>query len=75
MKQFLKLSKHIINVKCIEKIVIENKAYKIQILNNDISGFMIYGSGFVSNERETHHICVDKSPIDYNIVKKFIDEC
>jgi hypothetical protein len=74
MSKFIVLSKKIINPKFISFIEIKPKLYKINMVPKDISGFLIFGSGWLDvDEDETNiRICADKNPDDYATFTEWI---
>ena len=73
MKKFLVLTKVIINVKYIQNIVIKDNKYIINLLsNNKFSGFMIYGSGHISDD-SYRPIIIEKNDDDYKKITEFIE--
>jgi hypothetical protein len=74
MSKFLKLSTRLINVRNIERIGIREDSFKIHVTNNSATGFMIYGSGYYSNDPLSYIIDRVFDPEDFRTVKKFIKE-
>jgi hypothetical protein len=73
MKKFLVLTKDIINVKYIHNIVIKDNKYIINLLsNNNFTGFIIYGSGYISNNND-EPIIIEKNDDDYKKITEFIE--
>lgn len=78
MNRFLVLSKRIINIRYIQDILVEKNMYTITLASGqNFSGFMIYGSGFISNDNLGKlHIKQkeeNESPdLDYDKVSDFI---
>lgn len=70
MTRFLKLTNIIINTKKIIGINIFPTKYTISIANHSFYGWMIFGGGYV----ESIEICQDKDPLDYRIVKDWIEQ-
>lgn len=78
MSRFLVLSKRIINTRHIQDILIEKNQYVITLSSRQtFSGFMIYGSGYISTDRLDKLYIKKKeeneSPnLDYDKVSDFI---
>ena len=73
MKKFLVLTKNIINVKYIHNIVIKDNKYIINLLsNNKFSGFILYGSGYISDD-SYGPIIIEKNDDDYTKITEFIE--
>ena len=73
MKKFLVLTKNIINVKYIHNIVIKDNKYIINLLsNNKFSGFILYGSGYIS-DNSYGPIIIEKNDDDYTKITEFIE--
>ena len=73
MKKFLVLTKDIINVKYIQNIIIKDNKYIINLYsNNNFTGFMIYGSGFISDNND-RPVIIKKNDDDYKKITEFIE--
>lgn len=73
MKKFLVLAKDIINVQYIQNIIIKDNKYIINLLsNNKFCGFIIYGSGFIS-DNGYGPIIIEKNDDDYKKITEFIE--
>jgi len=73
MKKFLVLTKDIINVKYIQNIIIRENKYIINLhSSNNYSGFIIYGSGYISNNNY-EPIIIKKNDDDYKKITEFIE--
>ena len=73
MSQFIKLTSIIINKNLITSIFMKQNKYHIYTVENNINGFMFFGSGVVNSSPEKIVICKEKSPEDYKIISKWID--
>ena len=73
MSQFIKLTSIIINKNLITSVFIKPNKYHIYTVENNINGFMLFGSGGVDYSPEKIVICEEKSPEDYKIISKWID--
>ncbi len=73
MSQFIKLTSMIINKNLIVSVCKKPKKYHIYTIENNINGYMIFGSGGASSSPEKIVICEEKSPEDYKIISKWID--
>lgn len=73
MSQFIKLSSTLINKKLIVSVFIKQNKYHIYTVENNINGFMIFGSGGVDSSPEKIVICEEKNPEDYKIINKWVD--
>ena len=70
---FLKLNKLIINTNTIKSIAISNSQYHINFINQNITGFIIYGSGNIESHENSITICEKNNPQDYKIVSNWIN--
>ena len=73
MSQFIKLTSMIINKNLIVSVFKKQNKFHIHTIENNINGFMLFGSGGVDSSPEKIIICEDKSPEDYKIISKWID--
>ena len=73
MTKFLKLTSTIINVSQIQTIQLLPNKYRIHLVSNKHSGFWVYGTGFVSHNKQKYEICEKKHPHDYKIVSKWLN--
>ncbi len=73
MSQFIKLTSMIINKNLIVSVCKKQNKFHIYTIENNINGYMIFGSGGVDSSPEKIVICEDKSPDDYKIISKWID--
>ena len=79
MTRFIKLTKILLNVNDITKILIDNKKYTLYIKGKEVDGFflLLWGTGVnnVSSSKLTDiiEICSDKHAIDYQIIKDWIN--
>ncbi len=73
MSQFLKLTSMIINKKLITSVFIKPNKYHIYTVENNINGFMIFGSGGANSSPEKIVICEKMDPEDYKTISKWID--
>ena len=73
MSQFLKLTSIIINKNLITSVFIKPNKYHIYTVENNINGYMLFGSGGASSSPEKIVICKEKDTEDYNIISKWID--
>jgi len=73
MSQFIKLTSMIINKNLITSVFIKTNKYHIYTVENNINGYMLFGSGGSSSSPEKIVICQEKSPEDYKIINKWID--
>ena len=73
MKKFLVLAKDIINVNYIQNIIIKDNKYIINLLsNNKFSGFILCGSGHISDD-SYKPIIIEKNDDDYKKITEFIE--
>jgi hypothetical protein len=63
----------IINKNLITSVFMKQHKYHIYTVENNINGFMLFGSGGVDSSPEKIVICEEKSPEDYKIISKWID--
>jgi hypothetical protein len=73
MPQFIKLSSMLINKNLITSVFIKPNKYHIYTVENNINGYMLFGSGGASSSPEKIVICKEKSPEDYKIISKWMD--
>ena len=74
MTRFLKLTNIIINTKKIIGINISPTKYTISIANHSFNGWMIFGGGYVESIENNIEIYQYKDPLDYRIVKDWIEQ-
>lgn len=74
MTRFLKLTNIIINTNKIVGITILPTKYTITIASQNFYGWIIFGGGFVESNEIIVKLCEDKDPIDYQIVKEWINQ-
>lgn len=72
MKKFLVLTKNIINVKYIQNIIIKDNKYIINLYSNKFTGFIIYGSGYISDNSDGT-VIIEKNDDDYKKITEFIE--
>ena len=73
MSQFIKLTSMIINKNLITSVILKPNKYHIYTVENNINGYMLFGSGGANSSPEKIVICEEKSPEDYKIISKWID--
>ena len=73
MSQFIKLTSMIINKNLVTSVFIKPNKYHIYTVENNINGYMLFGSGGVDSSPEKIVICEEKSPEDFKIIGKWID--
>ena len=73
MSQFIKLTFMIINKNLITSVILKPNKYHIYTVENNINGYMLFGSGGANSSPEKIVICQEKSPEDYKIISKWID--
>lgn len=73
MSQFIKLTSMIINKNLIVSVCKKQNKFHINTIENNINGYMIFGSGGVDSSPEKIVICEDRAPEDYKIISKWID--
>lgn len=73
MSHFIKLTSMIINKNLIISVFMKQNKYHIYTVENNINGFMLFGSGGIDSSPEKIVICEEKSPEDYKIISKWID--
>ena len=79
MKNFIVLTNRILNTKYIQDILIEKNKYIITLASNQIlSGCVLFGSGYISND-SMNTICIERNEkyeymnVDYNRITKYIE--
>ena len=73
MSQFIKLTSKIINKNSISSVYIKPNKYIIYTIENNISGLIIGGSGYINSKPEKFEVCEKENPIDYKIISNWID--
>ena len=73
MSQFIKLTTMLINKNLITSVFIKPNKYHIYTIENNINGYMLFGSGGASSSPEKIVICEKMDPEDYKIMSKWID--
>ena len=71
--QFIKLTPHIIHKNLISSINIKQNKYIIYILEYNINGIILHGSGGIISRPEKFEVCEKENPIDYKIISNWID--
>ena len=71
--KFIKLSNLIINTSKISTIKISDSQYLIKMDKIDVSGFIFFGSGFLSSNYNEIKVCKNKDKKDYDIIKDYIN--
>lgn len=74
MKQFINLSKIIINKSHIIDIEKLPNKYKINMISTRFSGFLIFGGGYFDTDNNTIMICEKKNAEDYKLVSDLIEQ-
>ena len=72
MSQFIKLTSMIINKNLITSVIIKPNKYHFYTVENNINGYMLFGSGGATSSPEKIVICEEKSPEDYKIISQWI---
>lgn len=72
MKQFINLTTTVINKLHIAEITKSPKKYRIYMSNNNLSGGMLFWSGYISSVYNIIEICEIKNPLDYKKMREFI---
>jgi hypothetical protein len=62
----------IINKNLITSVFMKPNKYHIYTVENNINGYMLFGSGGASSSPEKIEICEEKTPEDYKIISKWI---
>jgi hypothetical protein len=77
MSKFIKLTNLIININCIQSIVIKPNKYYILIASNKFDGskgsFSGFGFGTISSHNSEIEVCETQHSIDYKIVSDWIN--
>jgi hypothetical protein len=73
MSQFIKLTSMIINKNLITSVFIKPKKYHIYTVENNINGYILFGSGGASSSPEKIVICEKHDSEDYKIISKWIE--
>ena len=70
--RFIKLTSMIINTNFITHIVTKPNKYHVYVINSNISGFLMFGSGGMTMAGDEIEICANKFPDDYKRVTEWI---
>jgi len=73
MSQFIKLTSMIINKNLITSVFIKPKQYHIYTVENNINGYMLFGSGGARSSPEKIVICKERDSEDYKTISKWIE--
>lgn len=73
MSRFIKFTNSLINTKYVRKISWENQMYRVYY-HEGVFGLNILTIGFIDEFTKEIKICKTKDPIDYAIMKKWIDK-
>jgi hypothetical protein len=73
MSQFIKLKSMIINKNLITSVFIKPNKYHIYTIENNINGYMLFGSGGASSSPEKIVICEKMDLEDYKTISNWID--
>jgi hypothetical protein len=71
--KFLRLSTVVINTAHVSHIKMLSKCYQLHLVKPDFSGFMIYGSGYISGGGAEVYT-IQENTADYDLITKFIEE-
>ena len=78
MSRFLKLTNMVINTSRISSIYVNKESVPKKIIINlvqeDFSGLLLAGSGFISGNNNNIKLCEQDSPLDFIIVNNWIDK-
>jgi hypothetical protein len=72
MKQFINLTTTVINKLHISEITKSPQKYRIYMSNNNLSGGMLFLSGYISSVYNIIEICEIKNSLDYKKITDFI---
>jgi hypothetical protein len=72
MKQFINLTTTVINKLHITEIIRSPQKYRIYMSNNNLSGGMLFSSGYISSLYNIVEVCEIKNPLDYKKITDFI---
>jgi len=72
MSQFIKLTSMIINKNLITSVFIKPNKYHIYTIENNINGYMLFGSGGASSSPEKIVICEKMDLEDYKTISNWI---
>ena len=74
MSNFLKLKSLVLNTNYINRIIINQNKFTIHLLSNEITGYILIGSGGINSVNEEIRICKIKDPDDYKTVENWINQ-
>lgn len=74
MSRFIKLSQCVINTNYISHIVIDPSVFKIKMTIYDLNGYLLLGTGGLSNTNYILDIDEKTNPSDYQIVNQWIGQ-
>ena len=72
--KFLRLSNNLVNTRYIKNVEIHPSLFRIVLNSEAHNGFVMFGSGWLSNESHTFNIYKDKNSKDYDIVSRWVEE-
>jgi hypothetical protein len=72
MKQFIKLTSLIINKNYIKAIEIHPNKYNIYMMENNINGTLLLGSGGFTSDEHKIEVCAKEKPKEYKIITDWI---
>ena len=72
MRQFINLTTTVINKLHIVEITKSPQKYRIYLSNNNLSGGMLFWSGYISSVYNIVEVCEQKNPPDYKKITDFI---
>jgi hypothetical protein len=73
MKQFINLARTVINKLHIAEITRSPQKYRIYMSNNNLSGALIFSSGYISSIYNVVEVCEQENPLDYKKITDFIN--
>jgi hypothetical protein len=72
MRQFINLTTTVINKLHIAEITKSPQKYRIYMSNNNLSGGLLFSSGYISSLYNVIEICEIKNSLDYRKITEFI---
>jgi hypothetical protein len=73
MSNFIKFTSLILNINCIQSIVIKPNKYYINVVANNYQGSKLFGTGNISSYISKIEVCETKNYIDYKILSDWIN--
>ena len=73
MSSFIRLSTMLINPSCIQTVRIHQDMYYIR-MQQEVTGWMLVGSGNISSHSHRIEICKQSNEADYKVITEWIEK-